>query len=226
MFTQIVMMSTIFLLVFSGKRIFQKSKAINYSHGKIFSLGLFFVATGILFYAIRDIFVQLKMYEVQIYFAEYGAILHLIGGFLLLWFFSKEFVPRFFRYVFGLFSFLMISFLIIATGKVFTIEGRLQLVPFEPFPYYVMKNFITSSLGNGLLLGIIIGVSLLIFGIVLYNSLEEEQKTLRLKGLFYGIGILLLIAPMVICMLISPIYARIAYLIGAFLIYETLRIKA
>ena len=227
MVTQLIMISTIFLLAFSGKRIFQKSKVINYFPGKIFSLGLFFVASGILFYAIRDVFIQIRMYEIQIWFIQIGAILHFIGCFLILWFFSKEFIlkPLFQKIIFSLFSFLMIFFIFITLGGVLKIGSELQSAPLEPFPYFVMRNFILDPLGNMYLLGIVISLALLTFGIILYNLLREKEKTLRFKGLLYGLGALFLIAPMGICMVISPVYARIGYLIGAFLVYETFRVK-
>jgi len=227
MITQLVMFSTIFLLILSGIKILQKSKVINYFPGKIFSLGLFFIATGILFYAIRDVFVQFRIYEIQAQFIKYGAVLHFIGGFLIYWFLSREFVSKTFLrdITFGLFALLMILFIVITTGGIFTIENELQLAPFEPIPYSVVRNYISAPLGNIYLLGIIIGVSLLIFGIMLYNSLREENKALRTKGLFYAWGILLLIAPMGICMLVSPIYARIGYLFGAILIWRGFKIK-
>lgn len=227
MITQLIMIATISCLIFTGKRFFQKSKVINYFSGKLFSFGLFFVAGGILFYAIRDVFVQFRMYEIQIWFIGIGGILHIIGCFLILWFFSKEFIPEppLQRAVFGLFSFLMIFFVFITLGGIFKIGSELQSAPFEPFPYFVIRNFILDPLGNMYLLGIIIGLALLTFGIILYNSLREKEKTLRFKGLLYGLGILLLIAPMAVCMVISPIYARIGYLIGAILIYKAFGMK-
>ncbi len=227
MITQLIMVSTIFLLIFSGENILQKSKAINYFPGKIFSLGLFLIATGILFYAIRDIFIQFKMYEIQNYFVQYGATLHFIGGLFIFWFLSREFTPKTFirHFAFLLFLLVMIFFILLSTGEIFTIERELQAAPFEPFPYFVIRNFISVPLGNVYLLAIIVSLAILTSGIMLYNSLKEGNKTLRTKGLFYALGILLLIIPMVICMLVSPIYARIGYLIGAILIYKGLRIK-
>jgi len=227
MITQLIMLSTFFLLIFSGKNILQKSRAINYFPGKIFSVGLFFTAGGILFYAIRDVFIQFRMYEIQIWFIQIGAMLHFIGCFLILWFFSEEFISKPFlqKLALGLFSFLIIFFIIITTGQVFKIESELQLAPFEPFPYFVVRNFISAPLGTPFLLGIIFSLALLTFGIVLYNLLREKETTFKFKGLFYGLGVFLLIAPMAICMLVSPIYARIYYLIGTLLIYGVLRIK-
>jgi ABC-type Fe3+-siderophore transport system permease subunit len=103
--------------------------------------------------------------------------------------------------------------------------GELQRAPLEPFSYFVIRNYPLSPLGNAILLGAITGISFLIFGIILYNSLRVKEKEGRIKGLLYGLGIFFLIAPMAICTLISPIYARIGYLIGAILIYKALGMK-
>jgi len=226
MFTQIVMFSTISLLFWTGNRIFQRGKEKRYFPAKIFALGLFLIAFGIYFYAIRDIFIQFKMLEIQIKLLMLGGFIQTMGGILIIWFMVKEFVSRsFFKYItYVLFTVWIVTLMF--SQKIVPMASELQRAPLEPFPYFVVRNYPTTTQGNIFLIITLILISLLIFGIILYNSLMVKEKELRMKGLFYGLGVLFLIAPMVICTLISPIYARIGYLVGAILIYKTFGIKA
>ncbi len=225
MVTQLVMLSTIIVLSVTGFNFLSRSKKYNLPSVRIFSYGLFFVALAILLYAIRDIFVQVGLYEIQTRLLTIGGLLHIIGAYLILWFITKEFAPKsYFKYAFYfLFSIALIAFGLFVSGKLFKIESEIQKAPFEPFSYYVIRNYITDPVGVTILYGIILIISFLVLGIIVYNSLKVKEK--KKKGLLYGFGAGFLVVPMVICALYSPVFARIGYLIGAILIYQALKIK-
>lgn len=227
MITQIIMISTIFLLCWLGYEFLKRSKKTKYFSAKIFGFGLFFIALAIIFYAVRDILVQFGFYGLQTNFLIVGGLIHILGAYLILWFVSKEFGPRsYFKYLFYvLFGFVMIAFGLFLSGKVFKLASEIQQAPLEPLHYLVVRNYVSDPTGILILYGLIILISVLILGVILFNSLREKEKILKIKGLFYGLGAWFLIAPMIICALISPIFARIGYLIGAILIYKAFKIK-
>lgn len=227
MVTQIVMISTTCLLIWLGYEFLQRSKKTKYLVAKVFGLGLIFIALAILFYAIRDILVQFGFYGLQTNLLIWGGLIHIIGAYLILWFVSKEFGPRsYFKYLFYvLFAFVMISFGLFLSGKVFKLGSEIQQAPLEPFHYLVVRNYVSDPTGILILYGLIVLISVLILGVILFNSLREKEKIHKIKGLFYGLGAWFLIFPMIVCVLISPIFARIGYLIGAILIYKAFKIK-
>lgn len=225
MFTQVVMFSTIFLLLWTGNRIFQEGKEKRYFAARVFALGLFLVALGIFSYAIRDIFVQFKMFGIQEKLLILGGFLQAMGGLLTFWFLVKEFALRpLFKYIVYTF-FIIWTVAFILSQKIIPMASELQRAPFEPFPYFVVRNYPATIQGNIFLITILTLLSLLIFGIILNNSLRTKEKELRMKGILFGFGILFLIAPMIICALVSPIYARIGYLLGAILLYKAFGTK-
>jgi len=227
MITQLVMLSTYILLAFVGGKTFQKSKRINYLPGKILSFGLFFVALGIFCYAIRDIFIQFGMYETQLIILKLGGFIHALGCILTLWFLCQQFTSeRLKRILFLTCLFIIVSVLILLT--IFPWSSEVIQAPFEPFPYKVIRNFPSSSSSKmGIITEIIlfIIVSVLLTSIILYNVSQLEDKKLRKKGMFYGIGFLCLLLPMIICSMVSPIYARIGYLLGAIFIYKAFKME-
>jgi len=227
MITQIVMISTIVMLCLAGYEFLKRSKKTKYFPAKIFGLGLFLIALAILFYSIRDILVQFNLYGLQTNFLIVGGLIHIIGAYSILWFVSKEFGPRsYFKYIFYvLFGFVMIAFGLFLSGKVFKLASDIQQAPLEPFQYLVVRNYVSDPTGILILYGLIVLISILILGVILFNSLREKERVMKMKGLFYGFGAWFLISPMIICTLISPIFARIGYLIGAILIYKALKIK-
>ncbi len=224
MVTQLVMLSTIVILSLNGFKLLFRSKKYNLPSVRIFAYGLFFVALAILFYVIRDIFVQFERYDIQTQLLTIGGFLHIIGAYLMLWFFTKEFAPKTVKYVFyTLFGLALVSFGFFVSGKLFKIESEIQNAPLEPFPYQVVRNYITDPVGIAILYGVIFIISFLILVIIIYNSLRIKEK--KIKGLLYGFGAGFLVVPMIVCALYSPIFARIGYLIGSILIYQAFKIK-
>lgn len=222
MITQLVMLSTIILLSVSGVYFFKRGRKLKFISAEIFAYGLFLIAFAILFYAIRDIFVQLKMYEVQKDFLIIGGLLQISGAYLILWFLTKEFGPKgYFRYTYYLlFAIALFAFALFLSGKIMKIGSEIQKAPFEPFNYYVVRNYLEDPSGNIILFGVISIISLLVILIISFNTLKEKGNREAIKkGLLYGFGIWFLIAPMIICATLSPVYARIGYLIGAILIF-------
>ena len=224
MFTQLIMWLTIALLSSVGIQVFQISKKVRHPLAKILSLGLFFVAFGILSYAVRDIFVQFGMYEIQHFLLLIGALVHGLGCALIILFLTQEFSKEYLKKIFSVVCILII--LVVLGSTSFFIKGsKIIRAPFEFFPYYVVRNF-PESHSNTIffIISFTIG-SLLLIGISLYNTLQLKEKKLKQKALLYEIGFLLLLFPMAICGLISPIYARWGYLLGAFLIYRAFKMK-
>lgn len=225
MFTQLVIYSTVGLLIYNGLKIFQKSREIKYFPGKIFSLGLFLVGTGIFLYAVRDIFVQFEMYKIGgELLIKVGGFLHVLGCILLIWFIVSQFSPGHLKKVFSILGCLIV-FIGIVIYVSLPLKSELIQAPFEPFPYKVIRNFPEPKAANLTVITAIITACVSLFGIVLYNALKLEEKKLKKKALFYGLGFLLLFGPIYLCVFVSPIYARWGYLIGAILIHKALEIK-
>lgn len=227
MFTQLVMISTIFLLTLTGIKMFQRSKEVDYFTGKIMGFGLFFIAIGILFYVIRDILVQSEMYQIQEKLLIIGGIFQILGNALMLWFFCGEFISKRLAKLSFLAGLLLIILMVIAM-QLIPLGSELILAPFEPFPYTVIRNFLQAEVvlipGLALFFWLIISPALLA-GIILFNTLKVKEKERRKKGFLYGLGFLFLFVPMVICIFISPIYARWGYLIGAILLHQAFKVK-
>lgn len=223
MFTQLVMLSTIILLLSVGSKALRQSRRTNYLPGKILSFGLFFVAFGIFTYAVRDILAQFGLYQLELTVGKSGIFFHVLGGVLMLRFFTQAFTPERFRQIFFLVSLLFVAIVLIALIIFPTVSEIIQ-APFEPFPYKVIKHT-PIGMPSYLIMFILVVGSALLTSIVLYNTLKIEEKKLRAKGLLYGMGFLFLFLPSLICLFISPIYARWGYLIGAILLYKGFKKK-
>jgi hypothetical protein len=217
------MISTIVLLSLVGKKALQKSQMINYPSAKILSLGLFLVAFGIFTYMVRDILTQFGLYRFQLMIGKTGIFFHTLGGVLILWFLSQNFVSESFKKAFFLVSILTIIIVLIGLLN-FPVASQIIQAPFEPFPYKVIRQAPVGKINNLIIFIFILGPALLT-GIILYHTLKLKEKKLRTKGLFYGAGLLFLFIPSLICLFISPIYARWGYLIGAILIYKAFGMK-
>lgn len=223
MFTQLVMLSTIILLLLVGKETFRTSQRINYFPAKIFSLGLFFVAFGIFTYSIRDILAQFETYELQLIIGKTGIFFHTLGGVLILRFLTQEFSPERFKQAFFLIC--LFCIVVVLIGLIgFPLVSEITPAPFEPLPYKVIRHTPVGTPSNIIIFIFIFG-PILLTSIVLYNTLKLEEKKLRAKGLLYGIGFLFLFLPSLICLFISPIYARWGYLIGTILLYKGFKKK-
>jgi len=146
MITQLVMISTVLLLLTIGIKSFKKSIRLNLSIGKIFSFGLIFIAIAIVFYAIGDIFTQMERYGIQSKLLYAGSFFHLSGILLLFWFLVKEFTEERFRKVFlaiGIFLALSIT----ATVIMVQTEREIIQAQFEPFSYKIVRQFPNSAGG-------------------------------------------------------------------------------
>lgn len=223
MFAQLVMLSTIVLLSLVGSKAFWQSRRINYFPGKILSSGLFFVALGIFIYAVRDILTQFGLYELELTVGKSGIFFHVLGGVLILRFFTQRFASERFRQICFLACLAFIVIVLIAL-TVFPLTSETTQAPFEPFPYQVRKHSPTGMPAY-LVIFIFIFSPILLTGIVLYNTIKIEEKRLKTKALFYGAGFLFLFIPSLVCLFISPIYARWGYLIGATLLYKAFQMK-
>ncbi len=224
MFAQLIMLSTIILLSLVGAKAFRQSQRKNYLSGKILSLGLFFVAFGIFAYAVRDILTQFELYELELMVGKSGLFFHVLGGALILRFFTQTFTSERFRQICFLTCLTFIIIILIALTTLPLVSETIQ-APFEPFPYQVRKH---SPGGTSAYLAIFIFLfsPLLLISIVLYKTVKIEEKRLKTKALFYGAGFLFLFIPSLVCLFISPVYARWGYLIGAILLYKAFQVRA
>lgn len=223
MFAQLIMLSTIILLSLVGSKAFRQSRRINYLPGKTLSLGLFFVAFGIFTYAVRDILTQLELYEIELMVGKGGIFFHVLGGVLILRFFTQTFTSERFKQICFLACLIFVIFILVALMSFPLVSETIQ-APFEPFPYQVRRHS-PDGMSANLVIFIFIFSPVLLTGIILYNTVKTEEKRLRKKALFYGAGFLFLFIPSLICLFISPVYARWGYLIGAILLYKAFRIK-
>lgn len=224
MFAQLVMLSTIILLSLVGRSAFLQSQRINYPVGKILPLGLLLIAFGIFTYAARDVLTQFKLYELELLIGKVGIFFHALGGVLILRFFIQTFASERLRKICFFACLALIIFVLIALTSFPLISETLQ-APLEPFPYQVRKHS-PDGMSIGLVIFIFILSPLLLAGIIFYNTTKVEEKKLRTKALFYGAGFLFLFIPSLVCLFISPIYARWGYLLGAVLLYKAFKIKA
>ena len=227
MITQFIMLTTVYLLFWLSFNFLKRGEKIKNQSVKVFAAGLFLIAIAIIIYSLRDIFIQFGLYNIQEKLLISGGLLHIFGSYFLLWFVSREFGPKsYFKYIFYILFFLVLaSFALFISGKVFKLESEIKQAPLEPLSYLVVRNYISDPTGIVLLYGIIILISILILGIILLNSFKTKERKVKIKGLLYGLGTWFLIAPMIICALVSPVFARIGYLAGAFFLYKALNIK-
>jgi len=224
MFTQLVMIFSIVFLVWSGNRIFRKSKAINYSAGILLALSLFLVAFSVFNYSIRDVFIQFEMYKVQYTFYQIGFISQTFGIFLMVLFVSNFVSKRFARiflipFAAGSSLFAIIALLFFPTASI------IKPAPFELIPYKVISHPWLSNVINIIFFSVALSFSVLNFSIFLYNAIKIKERKRKIKALFYGFGILCLFLPAILCIFISPIFARLGYVIGAILIYKAFETK-
>lgn len=217
------MISTIVLLSLVGNKTLKTSQQISYFPGKMLSIGLFFIAFGIFTYMVRDILTQFGLYEFQLTIGKTGTFFHALGGIFIIQFLTQEFVPEGLRKTF--FSICLLSIIVVLIGLIsFPLVSEITQAPFEPFSYKIIRHAPAGALSNVIIFIFIFG-PLLLTGIILYNTLKLEERKLRAKGLLYGMGFLLLLIPSLVCLFISPIYARWGYLIGAVLLFKAIRIK-
>jgi vacuolar-type H+-ATPase subunit I/STV1 len=222
------MISTILLLFWTGIGFFMRGKIAGYKPGELISLGIFSVAFGIIFYIVRDIFVQLGMYDLQLKLLKIGGFFHILGGIIIFWFVFAEFAWKKAKIIMLFISastiiLLVIGFLVVPT------TSEIGQAPFEPLAYEIVRNFVEIR-GGGLVPGFLLSLWLIIcplalISVIALNSFKLENKQERRKGLFYGLGFLFLFLPMFVCITISPIYARWGYLIGSALLFRGSRIK-
>ena len=219
------MLLTIVLLFWVGVNFYHKAKKMVYFPGKVASVGLIFIGLGILMYSVRDLFIQLEMYKIQENILLLGGVFHILGAILLFWFVCGFIKEELRKISFGI-GLILIILTVLSMG-IIAFDSETIQAPFEPFHYTVIRNFIAES---GFLSSLFLWISLLtpflMLGIISYHILKLKEKKLREKGLFYGLGFVFLTFPMVIiCMLISPIYARWAYLAGAILLYRAFQME-
>lgn len=225
MLTQLVMIFSIVFLVWSGNKIFRKSKEINYSPGIILSLSLFLVGFSVFNYSIRDIFIQFEMYKTQYIFYQIGAISQIFGMFLIVLFVSNFVSKRFARII--LIPFIIGSVLFVTTAVLFfPTLSVIKEVPFELIPYKVISHPWPSMVINIIFISIVFLLSISNFSIFLYNAIKIKERIGKRKALFYGFGILCLFLPTILCLFVSPIFARLGYVIGAILMYKAFQTTA
>lgn len=223
MFAQLVILSTVILLSLVGSKALRQSRRINYLPGKILSFGLFFVAFGIFTYAVRDILTQFELYQLELTVGKSGIFFHVLGGVLILRFFTQAFTSGPFRQICFSICLLFIAIVLIALIS-FPVTSEIIQAPFELLSYKVIKHTPTGMPAYLIIFIFIFGPALLT-SMVLYNAVKIEEKKLKTKALFYGTGFLFLFIPSLVCLFISPIYARWGYLIGAILLYQAFQIK-
>lgn len=223
MFSQLVMVSTIVLLFLVGNKTLKTSRQISYLPGKMLSAGLFFIAFGVFTYMVRDVLTQFELYEFQLIIGKTGTFFHALGGVFILHFFTQEFVPEGLRTAF--FSICLLSIIVVLVGLIsFSLTSEITQAPFEPFPYKIIRHAPAGAPTN-VIIFIFILSPFLLTGIILYNTLKLKERKLRAKGLLYGMGFLLLLIPSLVCLFVSPIYARWGYLAGAILLFRAMRTK-
>jgi len=188
MITQIVMILSIVCLFWAGIRIFKRSEKIHFFSGKLLAWGLFLIGFSIVFYAIRDIFIQLNSGNIEI-------VLYM-----------RKAMPM-------------------KSKSQITTDSITKKAPLEVIDYKVISHPWELKIVNFAFLGSILLFGTIVFFIFLFNVLRQQNQKMRAKGLLYGTGILFLFAPAILCVFISPIFARIGYVLGAVLIYKAFDMK-
>lgn len=224
MFTQLVMILSIVCLFWSGNKIFKRSKETNFYAGKILAAGLLFIGFSIVFYAIRDIFIQLGFNEIEIILYRIGGIFQALGTFSLIYFVFRTFSSKKISKIFVPAVAIVVMLLLVAIVFL-PMESIEKESPIEIIPYRVITHPWQSKPINIFFLGSILFFSIIILFIFLFNISKEKNNKKNTKSLFYGLGILFLFSPAILCVFISPIFARIGYVIGAFLIYKAFDIE-
>jgi hypothetical protein len=224
MLTQIVMLISIVALFWGSQKIFQKSKKANFPAGKVLALALLFTGISILFYAVRDVFIQFNYLSIEYALYVIGGIMQALGTFAILYFVFKEFAPKRVGKV------LLWVVDIITVGLLFSIIflpklSIVKLAPIELIPYTVISHPWISNAVNLFFITSVLLFSLFILAIFLRNMRKVESKNAKIKAVFYALGVLLLFSPAILCVFVSPIFARLGYALGAILIYNAFRIK-
>jgi hypothetical protein len=208
------------VLIWSGVRIYQRSKVTKYYSAKLLALGLILFGIFPIFGVLRHIVVQWELYQLDEIFYRATVFFGSFGIFLLLLFILKSFIPRRFNLIFILI--LLVSFSIIWMGNFFLPLKMIEtpVSPFlEPWPakqtVYIFEwapaNFIWTF--GGLFFGLIT------VSIFLYNGIRSKNKKIFRKSFIYGTGLALLIFPILFCH-ISLTVAFILFGIGSLLIYK------
>lgn len=223
MFTQLVMLLTIILLLLVSLETFKQSRRTGYTTGKFLAFGLFFVALGIFSYSIRDILTQFEFYQWELTIGKIGILFHILGGALMLRFLTQLFMSPRFKRIFFAASIIYIAVVLVAL-ILSPLVSEKQQAPLEPLHYEIIRHEPSEMSAHFVLIVFIFG-PLLLTSIVLYNTIQLEEKVLKIKAWLYGGGFFFLFIPSIICLFISPIYARWGYLLGAFLLYKALRMK-
>lgn len=283
MFTLAVIIFDVIALLWSGMRILKKSKAVNYTSGKLLGWGLIGVGIAILLYGIRSVVVQFGpsyyWMDEKIFYRP-GTVIHSLSLFIIFLFVYKEFAPKLFAKitalpVLGSMFYLAFIFATAPTNR------KVAEAPLEPVKFMMTNYPWSSPLTAKLFLFITAGAPLVILGIFLYNALKHEkakafifgvgvpvaafvgivgvwkpamlpfnfsglvykaifalaiillfaaifvakEKKAMVKTVFYGLGIASQGLFIPLCIFISPIFARLGYGIGAFMVYKAFGMK-
>lgn len=202
----------------------KRSQELSYTPGKFLAGALLLSAFSLAFYSIRDVLVQYGLLDVQYAFYAIGAIIQGTGGYLMIVFATTGFTSsRTQKIILPITGVLVaLTVLAIAFGPTITI---MKEAPFEPFPYLVVNHpWENMALNIAFLLSILFLVGL-VFGVFLSQLRKTGTPQRRKKLLFYAFGIAFLFLPTILSVLVSPVFARIGYLVGAFLISKAFAMK-
>lgn len=228
MFTQTVMILTIIFLALTGVNFYIKDRNAPYPGSKIMIIGIFAVAIGILAYAARDIFIQLGQRGPQEAALQLGGVFHLLGSIFIFWFISKKFISRPLGRIFILLGVVIMVTTVFSLNIGPTITKEASQALFEPFSYEIVRPYVEME--EIVYPGVLVFAwqflaPFLLLGIILFHVLKLEDPAQKRKGIFYGFGLFFLFFPMLICMFVSPIFARWGYLAGAFLLYKAFQME-
>ncbi len=212
-------------LIWSGVRIYRRSKVIKYYLAELLALGLILFGIFPIFGILRNIVAQWELHQLDEIFYRVTVFLGASGIFLLLLFILKSFTPKRFSLIFILI--LLISFIIIWMGNFFLPLKMISLpiAPLmEPLPVkqtvYIFEWAPANSIWafGGAFFG------LLAISIFLYNGIRSKNKKIFRKSVIYGSGFSLLIFPILFCH-ISLTIAFILFGIGGLLIHKAFGMK-
>lgn len=224
MFVQFILWGTAAVLFYQGTRIVQRSKQADFPVGKFLGTGLISTGVALCLYAVRDIFVQFKMYDIQYIFYAVGVAFQGIGGFFAVVFTFLGFTPQHIRRIVIPLAGLLILALVSAVAFLPT-QTIPKKVPFEPFPYTVLVHpWESIAVSIAFAVGIFLLVAA-VFAVFIWNMKYAKGEKAKWKMLLYAFGILFLFLPSILSALVSPVFARLGYLAGSLCIYRAFGLK-
>lgn len=219
LFVIALMMVTIGVLLYTGTQIVIKSKKTSYRPGTYLGIGLLLPAFSFSMYIIRDVLVQDGLYDVQFIFYRVGAVAQAVAGFFILLFVLKGFTSERVQRI-GVPGVALLISGIIFSFLIFPVRSLVQNSPLLGEAYITITHPWESMIVNiGYLLAVVflVGVVVVVF---VKNMKTLDSKEGKIKALMYAGGIATLFLSVIPSVLISALFARVGYFIGALILYR------